>query len=253
MDETRPDYRSTTLAKGLALLRAIVADNARSSLSELARAQGIPLATAHRLALTLETEGFVARVRKGCFKPGPALAALTDTISRADPLVARLRRPLARLARDSGAFVHYGVLEEGMVTYLIKEAPGTDSIFTAEAMQLEAYCSAIGKVLLAALPEPDLDAYLATGPFVALTAQTITDPERLFSEIATVRREGLGFDRHEIREDLFCVGVPVGTLGGSVRGAISLSFLGEVPDGERRARLVQRVRRIGASALKAVS
>lgn len=252
MRETRPDYRSTTLAKGLALLRAIVADNARSSLSELARAEGVPLPTAHRLALTLESEGFVMRVGKGCYRAGPALASLTGTAA-VDPLVARLRRPLARLARESGAFVHFGVLEEGMVTYLVKEAPGSESLFTAEAMQLEAYCSAVGKVLLAALPQHELDAYLATGPFVALTAHTITSPERLGSEIATVRREGLGFDRHEIREDLFCIGVPIGDLAGSVHGAISLSFVGEVPEGARQARLVRRVRRIGANALKAIA
>jgi hypothetical protein len=51
---------------------------------------------------------------------------------------------------------------------------------------------------------------------------------------------------------LFCIAVPVGRSGGPVAGAISLSFLGEVPDVLRQAQLLARVRRIGESALKPV-
>jgi IclR family transcriptional regulator, acetate operon repressor len=245
------DYRSSTLAKGLGLLGTILRDNARSSLTQIARAAAIPLPTAHRLALTMEAEGYLTRVSKGYYKPGPAVEALTESLAPVDPVAARLRRPLARLAYDSRAFVHYGVLEDAMVTYLVKEPDGSQGLFTAEEMQLEAYCSAIGKILLAALPSGELDAYLAAGPFIALTANTITDPERLRAEIARVRGESLGYDRGEIREDLFCVAIPVGDFATGVRGAISLSFVGDLPDGERQAQLVARARRIAAGALRA--
>lgn len=250
MAKSATDYRSATLIKGLGLLRAIVADNAHSSLTEIARAVAMPLATAHRLAVTLEAEKFLSRVGKGYYKAGPALNLLVDMATPIQPLAARLRRPLARLSRESGAFVHYGVLEEGMVTYLVREPNASESLFTVETMQLEAYCSAIGKVLLAALPKDDLEAYLEGGPFIALTANTITDPARLRSEIARVREERLGYDRREIREDLFCIAVPVGDFERGVQGAISLSFLGEIPDAQRQAQLAARARRIGARALK---
>lgn len=252
MAKPATDYRSSTLTKGLGLLRAIIADNAHSSLTEIARAIAIPLATAHRLAVTMEAEMFLSRVGKGYYMAGPALSLLVDQATPIHPLAVRLRRSLARLSRESGAFVHFGVLEDGMVTYLVREPRSSECLFTVETMQLEAYCSAIGKVLLAALPDVDLDAYLEGGPFIALTANTITDPGRLRSEIARVREERLGYDRREIREDLFCIAVPVGDFERGVQGAISLSFLGEVPDGQRQAQLVARTRRIGARALKGV-
>lgn len=246
-----PDYRSFTLAKGLGLLRIIIADNARSSLSEIARVAAVPLSTAHRLAVTLESEGFLTRVGKGCYQPGPALGELIGSRARVDPLAARLRRPLARLARDANAFAHYGILEEGMVTYLVREPGGGRGLFTAETMQQEAYCSALGKVLLAALPGDEMEAYLAGGPFIGLTTSTITDPEHLRDEIAKVRVDGVGFDRHEIREDLYCIAVPVRAPGGRVNGAISLSFVGHVPEQVQQVEFARRARSIGARAVAA--
>lgn len=120
-----------------------------------------------------------------------------------------------------------------MVTYLVKEKGLEEELFTAEKAQLEAYCSAIGKVLLAALPTSDFEAYLENGPFVALTGNTLTQPDALRKEIEDVRTSNLAFDRHEIRDDLFCIAVPVHDNDAKVVGAISISLLQEVPIAKR--------------------
>lgn len=229
---------ASTLSKGLRLLAAIVADQGRSSLSDIAQSQGLPLATAHRLAMTLEEEGFLTRLRKGHFIAGQAAARLADAVMPG----AAMRGPLARLARQYGAFAHFGVLEDGMVTYLVKEHGVEADLFTEERMQLEAYCSAVGKVLLAALPVEELDAYLECGPFVALTQHTLTDPEAIRREVEDVRQRGVGFDRGEIRDDLFCMAVPVTGEDGQVLGAVSLSLLGRVPDAAEQRRIVRQLR-----------
>jgi IclR family acetate operon transcriptional repressor len=239
---------ATTLAKGLHLLTAVVADDGRSSLSALAASIGVPLSTAHRLALTLVAEGFLECDRKGHYLAGPALDAVAGTGRSAKRIAARLRGPLARLARAQQGFAHFGVLEDGMVTYLVKQNGHSSELFTAEQAQLEAYCSALGKVLLAALPDRELDAYLAGGPFVALTDRTLTTPDTLRHEIATVRHEGVAYDRCEIRDDLFCIGVPVRDPAGTVVGAASVSLVGLPPD---RARISQLGRQLAAIAAKA--
>lgn len=241
------ENRSATLAKGLRLLNAILVNQGHDSLTAIAAREAIPLPTAHRLAATLEAAGFLERARKGYFHAGPALRVICATDSPARRAAARLRRPLAQLALRHGIFAHFGVLEDGMVTYLVKERGGSEVLFTAEHMQLEAYCSAIGKVLLATLPRRELDAYLANGPFVPLTRQTITDPVLLGEEIATVRRDRIGFDRFEIREDLFCVAVPVANTEGQVLGGISASFVGQAPDAAMTALVVQELRRTARS------
>lgn len=239
---------ASTLSKGLRLLAAIVADQSRSSLSEIAQAEGLPLATAHRLAVTLEAEGFLTRLRKGRFIAGEAATRMASAVMPG----AALRGPLVRLARQYGAFAHFGVLEDGMVTYLVKERGVEADLFTAERMQQEAYCSAVGKVLLAALPEGELDAYLANGPFVALTPHTLTDPEAIRREVAEVRQSGVGFDRREIRDDLYCMAVPVTGADGEALGAVSLSLLGRVPDLAEQRRIIRQLRGVatGGGAMR---
>lgn len=240
---------AATLAKGLRLLSAIMADEGRSTLSAIAATEGLPLPTAHRLALTLEAEGFLTRGSKGRYHGGPELARLRSGGSPAHIAAARLRHPLAQLAHKFGAYVHFGVLDGGMVTYLVKERGTDDPLFTEEHMQLEAYCSAVGKVLLAAMPRLELDAYLANGPFVALTERTITEPEALRSEISEVRASGVAYDRLEIRDDLFCIGVPVRGDDGEVIGAISASLLGGTPDAATIARVRRELDRIAGPRL----
>lgn len=236
--------QATSLAKGLRLLGAIIDDDARSSLSAIAEDLGIPLATAHRLAVTLEAEGFLHRSRKGYYHPGPALATGKGYKAPAAHAAVRLRVPLARLARTHKAFTHFGVLEDGMVTYLVKEKGCEADLFTAEQAQLEAYCSGLGKVLLAALPPDELETYLANGPFVPLTRHTLTDPDDLRREIDTVRKAGVAFDRFEVRDDIYCVGVPVRDADRKVIGAISLSLVSRSPDAAELRQVRQKLRKI---------
>ncbi|MCB2087798.1 MAG: IclR family transcriptional regulator [Sphingomonadaceae bacterium] len=211
-----------------------MADGGRSTLSDLARALTIPLPTVHRLAVTLEAEGYIERQSKGCYLPGRELSRLLPMLGRAEDRVAmRLRRSLRHLARKHHVFMHFGVLEEGMVTYIVKENGGDEELFTQERMQLEAYCSGIGKILLAALPDKELQAYLDTGPFVPLTRRTLTDPAAIRQELENVRRDGMAFDRFEIRDDIFCVAVPVADPLGRVIGGLSASFIREVPSSRR--------------------
>lgn len=250
-----PTATSHSLAKGLRLLAAIVADGGRSSLTALAAEAGVPLATAHRLVVTLEAEGFLVRGRKGHYHPGPVLEGMAGGAEDGDAgrlamrAAARLRQPLARLAAQHGGSAHFGVLEDGMVTYLVKENGDGKDLFTAEQMQLEAYCSALGKVLLAAMDEAGLEEYLASGPFVALTANTLTEPAAIRADVEDARRRGVGFDRCEIREDLFCMAVPVRMADGRMAGAISLSLLSHRPDRAEQMRIIRQLRRAAKGAV----
>ena len=90
-------------------------------------------------------------------------------------------------------------------------------------MQLEAYCSAIGKVLFAHLPEAERERYLAGGPFVPLTARTIVDPARLRGELDAIRICGFAIDDEEIAPGLRCMAVPLRNSDGAVQAAISVS------------------------------
>lgn len=243
-----PTKPSSTLAKGLRLLEALIADGGRSPLNAIAERMEIPLPTAHRLALTLESEGYVERHKRGHYHPGRALSGFgISPRSLAESIAIRARYSLARLARSHRALMHFGIFEDGMVTYLVKENGSDQELFTAEHMQLEAYCSGIGKILLAALANDELERYLANGPFVALTRNTLTDPADIRVELERVRASGEAFDRSEIRDDLFCLAIPVAMANGEVVGGLSASFLGDRPDSRTLSSVRRSLKRLAAS------
>lgn len=221
---------SQTLEKALTLFSVILEDEGESGLRLLADRAGLPFSTAHRLAASLARHGMIQTEKRGRYVAGPAMLAAARRLDEGR-LIARLSRPaLSALAHRLRQTVHLGVLEEGMVTYLVKESHGTAATFTREGMQLEAYCSGIGKVLLAHLDEDRRERYLADGPFVALTANTIVEPAQLREHLRTVRDQGWGLDDAEVFETLKCMAAPLRRADGVVAAAVSVSSPAGLPD-----------------------
>lgn len=110
-----------------------------------------------------------------------------------------------------------------MVTYLLKAGRLAGTVFTREGTQLEAYCTGIGKVLLAALPDTAREEYLRTGPFIRLTQNTLTDPQVLRSALQIIAAQGFATDNAEMDVDLLCLAVPVRVGNGEVVAALSIS------------------------------
>lgn len=212
-----------SVARTLAVLDAVIADGGQSNTTKLARHLGMPIATVHRHVATLVAEGYL---KPGAYGQQLAGARLLRLVNRLDDkrLVANAAAALLhRVAIQLRAIVQMGTLENEMVTYRIKTGQSADDLFTRVDMQLEAYCSGIGKVLLAHLPDLERKAYLATGPFVPLTANTIIDPAELDQALEEVRAKGFAIDNGEIAAGLMCVAVPIRKPDGSVPAAISVS------------------------------
>jgi IclR family transcriptional regulator, acetate operon repressor len=215
----------SSLKRTLAMLEAVIADDGRSSLSALAREIGIPVATAHRQVTTLVAEGYLTAAGGGCHVAGARLLSLLHRLDEKQ-IIANVAAPLLHeLAGRVRSVVQLGTFENDMVTYRIKTGHGANALFTRVGMQLEAYCSGIGKVLLANLPSAEREAYLASGPFVALTQRTIVEPDRLRQELETVRLQGFAIDNEEIAPGLRCMALPLRRSDGRVLAAISVSQL----------------------------
>ena len=225
-----PRIRATE--RTLAMLEAVIADGGRHSIAALARSIDMPVSTAHRQVATLVAEGYLAPARDGRHIAGPRLLGMLHRLDEKQ-IVANVAAPLLdQLASEVRAVVQFGTFENDMVTYRIKTGEGAAGLFTKVGMQLEAYCSGIGKVLLAHLPPAERNAYLAGGPFVPLTAKTIVDPAGLAAELDRIRRQGFAIDDGEIADDLVCIAVPISNSDGRVVAALSVSTLDQ---GERSA------------------
>ena len=213
----------TSLDKSLSLLaRVLEEERDFPSLSALAIAADLPVSTTHRLLAGLERAGFIAKLGRNRYVGGPTLRRLTGLQLSARQILAEVSRPvLSELSRRTHRITHLGILEDNMMTYLVKEGDPEGRALSAPNMQLEAYCTGVGKALLAHLPEGEREAYLSTAPFVALTPSTITSADALREEFARTRERGYALDIEEMFDGFICIAVPI-RVGNRVVAAISL-------------------------------
>ena len=240
--------KNRSVLKAFALLRAFQRPDEALTSAELSRRVGVPEASGYRLIQSLEAAGAVARDSRGRYVS--RWTARSDDVPGGPRVSARVQQILDDLAARFGATAHAGVLERGMVTYVGKaSAPSAVSVPTRLGAQQEAYCSALGKVLLAALDAAALEAYLREGELIALTENTITDPARFRAEIEAVRVRGFALDEGETHPQLACIAAPLRTAAGQVVASISIVDHFDRMDGERReaarGALVEAVRLAG--------
>ena len=229
--------RIQSVDRAFTLLNCLVDAGGIGSLPVMANRCGLSVATTHRLLATLEGLGAVIHIAPGRYRIGTALFRLTDSTSKDRLFAEAAEANLQRIARTIGTTAHLGVLDaDAMVTYIAKASRHMHFPPTVIGSKLEAYCSGLGKVLLAALPADRQTRYLAEGPFVALTTQTITCPATLAGELQLVAQRGYAIDDCELFEDLRCVAVPVRDASGQVVAALSASSsAGQLP----RARIAE--------------
>lgn len=208
--------------KGFSILRAFRRPDECLTSYELSRRANLPKASGHRLVQTLEEVGAIVRGANGRYRLGMLLLFLSQNVAVKD-LLREVGRPmLVDLSARLNMTIHLGMLENDMVYYLSKIATPTSFVtHTRSGALLEAYCSGLGKVLLAALREEELENFILEGDLVALTPHTITDRGVLRRELDKVRRQGFAIDDCEARIDTRCVAVPVRDQNGKVIAAIS--------------------------------
>jgi DNA-binding IclR family transcriptional regulator len=167
--------KNQSVQKAFMLLRSFRSPQEWMTNAELSRRTGLSEACAHRLMKTLEEIGVVVRDRRGCYRPGMVLVSLSKDVAVGELIRATSEDVLAALAAQLKGVVHVGILENGMVTYSAKFGePVSVAIPSRVGAQQEAYCCALGKILLAGLPAQQFEDFLYDGDFVALTPQTIT-------------------------------------------------------------------------------
>jgi DNA-binding IclR family transcriptional regulator len=194
-------------------------------LGELSRKVGLHTSTTFHLVKTMLMLGYLRQMPDDkTYRIGTPLFRLAA--SALDELeMATLAKPiLEALSADTGETSHIAVRAGDDIIVLARTA-GVGPFQLADRVggARPAHCTAIGKILLAALSEEQLDAYLARRPPVALTPKTITDPELLKREIATVRKSGIAYDDGEYNAEARCVAVPVKDFTGEVCVAIGIS------------------------------
>ena len=131
---------------------------------------------------------------------------------------------LAELARETGETSHLAILERGEVIVISKiDGSGPVRLTDRVGYPRPAHCTAIGKVLLAHLPDAERSTFLQTSQLRPLTAKTITAAAILEQELERVRRQEYAFDDEEFAQGIRCLAAPVRNFTGEVVAAMGIS------------------------------
>ena len=181
--------------------------------------------TAHRLIMVLERQRLIEKnSNTGKYRLGLKLFELgTKAIAQLD-LREQARPFLERAVLETGETVHLCVYDDGEVVYLDKVEPTRSVRLTSSVGRRNpAYCTAVGKAIMAFLPEDKVEVSAEKHGFHQLTRKTISSMLELKAELNKVRKQGYALDDEEHEEGVICVGAPIWGFAPQPIGAISVS------------------------------
>lgn len=217
-----PDFVQS-LERGLAVIRAFGAEGSELTLTEVARATGLTRAAARRFLLTLVELGYVRNegrnfsLRPRVLELGYAYLSGLSLTEVAQPHV----ESFVAQVRESSSI---SVLDGTDVVYVVRVP--TKRIMTitiSVGTRFPAYCTSMGRVLLAALPPEQLDHYLSTVHLEPRTRQTVASVSELRTRLAEVQASGYSLVDQELEDGLRSVAVPIREPSGTVIAAMNVS------------------------------
>ncbi|QCI99486.1 IclR family transcriptional regulator [Agrobacterium larrymoorei] len=197
------------LAKGLRIIEAFSAERPKLSISEAAEVAGLDRATARRCLLTLSELGYAAYDGK-FFTVTPKVLRLGTGCLATMPLPRIVQPLLDRLSEDIGQSTSVSILDETEIVYVARASQRrVMSIALMPGSRLPAYCTSMGRVLLAALSEEQWQQVLSETVLEARTEYTITNREVLNEELLRTRERGYALIDQEVEMGLRSIAVPL--------------------------------------------
>ncbi|QPP09022.1 IclR family transcriptional regulator [Streptomyces bathyalis] len=197
------------------------------SAPEITRKLQLPRTTVHELVTTLTARSYLEQPpdQPGRYRLGVRGYQLGSRYAEKLDLAAEGQRVARSVADTCDETVHVAILEGRDVIYIAKvDSTHAVRMVSAAGRRLPAHCTSVGKMLLASLPDEELEATLAGGdPLVAMTPRSITSPQELRKALAEIRERGVAVEQQESNPDVSCVAAPVRDAGGKVVAALSIS------------------------------
>ncbi len=194
-------------------------------ISELSRLMDLPKGTVHGLTRTLVDHGFLnqdEQTRK--YRLGLKIHELGIVLAGTLELNQKAAGPCHQLSRRTGQLSRIGIWDGGSVVITLNTHPNPMPVLPHQVgPRIHAYCSGIGKAILAFLDDKTVRQYLSRTKMTAFTPLTITVKKKLIEDLKTIRQQGYATDREEAVQGLGCIGAPIFDRQGRVAGAISLS------------------------------
>jgi len=202
---------SIAVERAIEILESIAQRESGLTNSEISRRLAIPKSSASYILRTLESRGYVRRERdSGKYRLGLKVLSLSRGAQASVGLRDVALPVLRRLVELTGLTAHLAVLDNGEAVYLEKaESLSFIRIDTWIGRRLDVHSTAVGKALLATLPQTEIELILNQRGLKKKTPKTITLPAKLLRELSKVRDQGYALDNEENNVGARCVAAPV--------------------------------------------
>ena len=222
-EQSREPHHVQSLERGLAVIRAFDAGHPELTLSEVARICDLTRAAARRFLLTLADLGYVRTDGRMFSLTARVLElgyAFLSSLSLPEVAEPHLERLVAEVHESSSV----SVLDGDDIVYVARVP--TSRIMTVAinvGTRFPAYATSMGRVLVAALPDDQIEAYLNRVRLSRLTNRTVPTVAALRAELRKVRRQGFAVVDQELEEGLRAIAAPIRDRTGAVVGAVNVS------------------------------
>ena len=212
------------ISKVLRILEALQGSSSGLGLKAICDQTGINKSTAHRFLKHLERERYLLRTEAGAYLIGPRLSQLSARGNHEATLQAVARPILWDLWKATHETVNLGVLDQGTVLYVdVIESPHEFRLSSRVGTRRSVHVTALGKALVAFLPEEDRRTILDSIAFQASTPKTIGNLVQFRQELEKIRRQGYAVDDEEAVQGARCVSAPILNSTGMPIAAVSVS------------------------------
>lgn len=207
------------------------------TLTDLSAAVGLHVSTTHRLLASLVARGYVQKdIETGKYRLTMRFFEIGSRVVGGMNLVSVSRPFLEHLADFTGETIHLVARHGDEVVYLYKEDTSNSIVRMASFVGLRnpMYCTAVGKCILANLPEKEVAAIWSRTVVTAFTPHTLVTYEALLNELSVIRTRGWAVDNEEHELGVVCIAAPIFDYSGAPVAALSTSFPASRIDEERR-------------------
>ncbi len=218
---TDPSFM-TSLARGLAVVKAFSDQRRAMTIAQLSHKTGIPRAAVRRCLYTLKQLGYADSEANNFFLK-PKILTLGYSYLSSTPLTISAQPCLNQVSQILGESCSLAVIEQDEVLYISRsQTARVMSIALNAGSRLPAYCTSLGRVLLAALSSADLAAYLSRVPLRPYTDRTVVSEERLREILEETAQQGFAIVEEELEIGLRSIAVPVRGATGTVMAALNV-------------------------------
>ncbi|MGB1236382.1 MAG: IclR family transcriptional regulator [Planktomarina sp.] len=214
-----------TVGKALDVLDQVAGFGRPVRFAELQAASPFPKATLYRFVQTLTNQGMLTYdPDRQSYALGVRLVRLAHAAWQQSSLAPIARPHLEILSKDTGETIHLAQLDHAQVLYVDKVNTTNPLPMYSEAGKVgPAYCTGVGKAMLAFLDTKTINSVIAQQSFHVFTPNTLSNGAELRSELADIQADGHAYDREEHEPRIICIAVPILSARGRVLGALSVT------------------------------